>query len=73
MAVHLPLSVEAQAECRDLGVYGHGNFLIGRVNTWLSYVCDENVFRPVSNTELIMTRACVSHNDNEIYKLRGRL
>ena len=62
---------EAQAECRDLGVYGHGNFLTGRVNTWLSYVCDENVFRPVSNTELIMTRACVSHNDNEIYKLNG--
>ena len=62
---------EAQAECKDLGVYGHGNFLTGRVNTWLSYVCDENVFRPVSNTELIMTRACVSHNDNEIYKLNG--
>lgn len=62
---------DARTECKEGGLYGHGEILVGRVNTEKMYVCDGGVFRPAKSDEISYNQACVSFIDNQIYKLNG--
>ena len=58
--------------CKDLGVYGLGNIVAGRVNPEKSYVCENGAFRLVTGTELVKGRVCVDYIQGQIFKLNGK-
>ena len=63
---------EMQDGCRELGVYGLGNIVAGRVNTERNYVCENGAFRPVTNNELLKGRVCVDYIQGQIFKVSGK-
>ncbi len=64
---------EAENECNNLGKYGFGSILNGRINTYKKYVCDKGVFRQATVAEIDDGRACVENIYNFIYKLNGKM
>lgn len=54
---------ESRAECSDLGKYGDGTILAGRLDSKKSYVCDEGEFRAASARERYVKQGCSSFNE----------
>ena len=63
---------EMQDGCKELGVYGLGNIVAGRVNTERNYVCEKDTFRLVTNAELARGRTCVENIQGQIFKVNGK-
>ena len=63
---------EMQDGCKELGEYGLGNIVSGRVNMERSYVCENGAFRPVTSTELARGRVCVDYIQGQIFKVNGK-
>ncbi len=58
--------------CKELGEYGLGNIVAGRVNTERNYVCEKDTFRLVTSAELARGRACVENIQGQIFKVKGK-
>ena len=58
--------------CKELGEYGLGNIVAGRVNTERNYVCENGAFRPVTSAELARGRVCVDYIQGQIFKVNGK-
>ena len=63
---------EMQDGCKELGEYGLGNIVAGRVNPERNYVCENGAFRPVTSAELARGRVCVDYIQGQIFKVSGK-